>query len=279
MAVLILGLLTFRQPSVCGQVVDDQPTAEEKKAALDLADRFETRLDETGDIVPVIQELLVADFTGRWVKEKRAYQANEAVRSDRISYVSGIEYSPALLDQATEDDWRQLYSETFNFMQYTNVAMMNKMAPVILKDKNPVDKDEKDLINDVTNIYPRAVLSLFDKHPILRNFITMKDKTPIKTVADLRSVNTTLKEALDILNKSSANKMKMTPESQKVLKAFREKSGDELGPWIGVADRETYGFPKGTRIMTLFSSPMHELTITKVGGQYKIIDARISSPD
>src|SRR5580765_8329481 len=99
LSLLIFSSLTVLQVSAGGQTADYQPTAEEKKAALDIADRFETRLDETSDIAPVIREMFVTDHVTRYVAEVKANRGAEVVKGDSIFFITGIEYSPALLDQ------------------------------------------------------------------------------------------------------------------------------------------------------------------------------------
>ncbi len=59
-------------------------TAEEKRAAGELAERFMNRLDETGDIEPLINEMFAGDFMQRYIKRKQHELLVNKERSSEI---------------------------------------------------------------------------------------------------------------------------------------------------------------------------------------------------
>ena len=104
--ILFVVYHTASLSAVYGQPKKDEITAEEKKAARELADRFIQRLNETGDVEPLIKEMFVSDFMNRYVKEKLEQIKRGDQSGERIWFSPGIEYRSDLLKEATEEDWR-----------------------------------------------------------------------------------------------------------------------------------------------------------------------------
>ncbi len=261
--------------AVYGQTKKDEITVEEKKAANELADRFVKRLNETGDVEPLIKEMFVSDFMNRYVREELEQKKSEKGSSAKILFASGLEYDPRLLKEATEDDWRSLYVNTFNFMNYGLAFMVNAGFKSKASGKE-MDDDEMEKI--MGKMYPSSVMTLLNSNLMLRNmFRKGNDARPIKDVDELREANKVLAKVNRILIGKPEGKL--TAEAQAAFKRALEKMGDLSTPNVGMCDRECYGFERGTRIIALFATPMHALFIAKVGADYKIISARVSSPD
>lgn len=256
--------------TLTGQTIDT-PTETEKKAAHVLAGEFEIKLDDAGSIEPVVKEMFPADHTRVSLDEARRMTANS-----NMVLVPGLELKAKLLNDVSEDEWRQFYVATFDIMQYPMNRMMNRMIEAARKGKNGDDMMDGLKPSD---LYPADVNALLDKDPILRNFVLKKGVgQPISTVEELRRVNAVLGEALTILRNKYAGQAKLTPDARKFIQHFSEGDEKEFGPWLTISDGE-YGLPTGTRIITVFSAGTHALTIAKVGSDYKIIDARFGSPD
>src|SRR5258706_10385675 len=155
-------------PAVYGQAKKDEITAEEKKAANDLAERFIQRLDETGDIEPLTKEMFVSDFMQRYVAENK-HEVAAGHEGKRILFATtGLEYDATLLDQAGEDAWLKLYISSFNVLHYAWVVTFNEGAKYYVKGKTPGDDVLEKTLNDM---YPRPVLDLFNGNPLLKNFV------------------------------------------------------------------------------------------------------------
>ena len=144
-------------PAVYGQPKKDEITAEEKKAARELADRFVKRLNETGDIEPLLKEMFVSDFVGRYVKEKREETQEGHVSVNGIMFTTGLQYDPRLLETATEDDWRALYVNTFSFLNYGLTFMVNVGAKSKASGRE-IDDEEMEKI--MSKMYPSSVTKL-----------------------------------------------------------------------------------------------------------------------
>ena len=67
--------------------------------------------------------------------------------------------------------------------------------------------------------------------------------------------------------------MKMTSDSKKVSILLKQAMADEFGPKLELVETETYDFPEGTRVISIFTPMSNFLLITKVGSEYKIISA------
>lgn len=278
---LIISTLVFSSQAFLlpgySQANNEVLKAEDKAAVIELADRFIQRLDETSEIEPLIKEMFVEDFAARYVKEKKAEAIEENSKpDDDILLTSGLEYKTRLLDEASEEDWRQIQISVFNIMNYMSGNLMNRMAKSILSKKEP---DDDELFRLMMNLFTKKVTNIFDNDRVLRNFIVMKERTPINSLEELRRVNSALAKALEILKKEKTwSSSKMTSEAKQVQKMYREKSGEESAPTLLIADRETFGYPKGTRLVTIFANLMTELTVVKVGNDYKIVQAKLSFP-
>ena len=271
-AVFVSGLLS----EAVAQTKEEVVTAEEKKAAQDIADRFTDRLDETGDVDIVAKELFISDFVERFIQEEKNGESVNTEKARNIHFVPWLSYKTEMLDQASVAEWRQLYVSLFNFSQYGLVVSSNKWSKDILNQREP-EIDEKDAMK----IYPQNVMGVLDAHPILRNLVIKKDSSNmIKSFSEFRSVNVTLAEAIRLLRLANKDKpLRLNPDSRKVQKLFAEKIRQELGPTLDVEDKAHFGFPAKTRFVYVWASVGVRIMITKVGNDYKIVEAVISSPD
>ena len=272
---LLLAGYVLSLPIANAQTTIDKLTVEEKQSITEIGNRFIQRLNESGDVEPLLKEMFVSDFMNRYVKEELDQIKTGDQSGQRILFTSGIEYNSDLLKKATEEDWRALYVNTFNFMQYGFAVMFNAQAKSIATGKRSSDGEFEKLLSEM---YPASVMKMLNGNLILRNFVAKEnDSRPIKNVEELREVNKMLAGANHLLIGTS--KGKLTSESLKVLKLLTAKAGDAISPNLEVCDRECFGFPRGTRNIHAFVTPMHSLLIVKEGADYKILSARHGSPD
>ena len=266
---------------ILAQADTEKPTAEELKAAREISSRFVQRITETGDIEPLIKEMFVADFMRRYVKERKIEERKIETSKDREThtlFAPGTEYDTVLLDKATDEDWRRFYIATFNFMQYGFTYVFNSETKSLAAGKKEDDIDLERLTSDM---YPPTVIELFGTDPVLRNFVRKQGPPrPIRTVEELRNVNSLLEKALKILyTGSAAVNGKLSETSKIVLKKLIENPDKDSDPSLEVCDDECYGFAKGTRMLNVYAVPSYILLIAKVGSDYKVIFAFHGSPD
>jgi len=266
-------LLTISAGSVFSQTTG--LTKEEINATNELVKQFNAQLDSSGQITPLLDKLFVSDFSERYVKEETRRQNGDEKSRTSILYTSGIDYDPSLLKAAIADDWRQFYIATFDFMQYGVAVTLNATAKSMLAGTVP-DEDELEAL--MNNMYPADVMKLINSNVITRNYLRKQDdKRPIRGVDELRETSKVLLQANQILTRSGRGKL--SPDAHKALAIGSKKLGDLLSPRLELCDRECYGFPTGTRLISVFATPMYRLLILKMGENYKILEARHSSPD
>ena len=269
---VILLLLAAIVASPLVQAQADKLTPEEQQAVTTIRDRFNQRLDKEGRLEPLIPDMFISDFGALYAKEKKA----DTDQGPLILLSSGLQFKKEVLDTATGEDWAHARTAAFNFMHVMVVPMLNHMIPALRSGKEPdADKLEKDL----DDLIPQSARDLFAKDPLLGNYIKKEGMAqPIATVGDLRRVSDTIDKGRELIDaKLLPTDKHLSPESAAALKAIMNDK--DFGPWLQIADRETYGFPKGTRFIYFFATPMDALLITKVGSDYKIVSAEVSSPD
>ena len=253
-------------------------TSEERQAAQKVGKSFEQRIGETGKLETAVPEMFVPDFTARWVKEAKARVRDLPSGDSRITFAPGLAYSPQLLDAGDEKDWRELQLATFDLIRIVEVVTMNQMAKAFLSHKEP---DDSEIEAAVEKAFPRSVKDLLADDPILTNFINLHGKPVAMTNAlDLARVARTMRRAVELMENAPGQEgRKFSPDALKMIDQMFKNAGEQLEPQLAVTDRETYGFPKGTRLITFFASPMELLIVVKVGSEYKIVEARITTPD
>jgi len=238
----------------------EQLTSAEIQAVDEVVNRFVQRLEETGNFNLLVKELYTNDFIQRYITQQQKELAEAKSLSPVIFFAPGLEYKPDLLKQATTEDWQRFYIAVHTILCYGILIGMNHTAPALLKGEEPDDKF-------LNNIIPPQVVKLFNGHPILKNFVLMKGATKsIETVEEMRSVVTILEQAVVLLQQESP---KLTEESKKVIEllkeAFRKENPAEI------IEKESYGYPKGTRIITVQTPLMYGLHIVHIGDKYQIV--------
>jgi hypothetical protein len=262
----LTAMLTF-QPALQTMVTLPQSryevTREESKRAQQVADLFVKRMIEAGDLAPVIDELFVADFIQRYIKQRKNI-SQESNAPSEIFFAPGLWYKPELLNQATEDDWRRFYIATFNFLSQVFIVGTNRTANDLLNGRQPD-------VRELESIIPPKTSGFFDAHPILKNFIKMKNKqAPIGALEEMRSATATLEQGLRLLREElGSGQLKPSNEAKKVFEMLIHP--DIFEPVLEVSEKEFYGYPPGTRALLIQPPLMFGLTLVDVNGKYKIV--------
>jgi hypothetical protein len=239
-----------------------QPTPAESKSAQEVAGLFIKRLEETADISRLLGELYVDDFIERYIRQQRKSLIKDQA-AQAIFFAPGLEYRASLLEQATPDDWRRFYVATYSLIYSGFVMGMNRAAKDLLSGKEPSDKILKD-------IYPPKVVKLFGQHPILKNLIEMKERKPIATAEEMRSVIATLEQAVTLLRTDEVRKLyQLTEDSRKIIEMLKQSLTAEAS--VEVADEEFFGYPQGTQVFYVPTPFMLQLIIVNTGGKYRIV--------
>lgn len=255
-----------------GQLVkkSQKLTATETKVVQEIALKFNKQVAETGDISSIIDEFFADDFIERFIKEKkREITKNKRYFSDdKYPFVTFLYFRPDLLDEANSEDWKRLYISTFNFKYFDTISVVNELAKDIIKDKKLEWENLVQLANK-KNWYPPKVFELFENHPNLKGrFLSSFNSEPIKTVEELQNTNVILEQGFQLLKEEKNGKfpIEISEEYKKL-----EKQKPYFGAKIVFNDVEFFGFPKGTKFISVWVSNGYNLYIVKVKGEYKVL--------
>jgi len=235
----------------------------ESQGAQEVANLFIKRLEETADLSRLFSELYAGDFIERYITQQQKSLARDQRASEALFFAPGLEYAPQLLRQATPDEWKRFYVATYNFIYSGFVIGMNRSAKDLLSGKEPSSQILKD-------IYPPKVVKLLGQHPILKNFIEMKERSkPVGTVEEMRSIITTLEQATTLLRGEANKRYELTDDSKRLIELLKQSGMLEAS--VGVTDEEFFGYPRGTRVLYVPTPFMLQLTIVNTDGKYKIV--------
>lgn len=239
-------------------------TKEEAQAAREIAGKFHQQMVETGSMLPLYDELFVADFVARYVQERKQ---EIALRQPRpILLVPGLEYQPKLLGQASVKDWKCLLAAANNFLYYTMSEGIKRLAQTLHEGKEPDAKD-------VEALFPVSVQQLFEPHPVLKNFLLKQgDGHPIGNVEEMHSTAALLEQANLLLQAQRQSRQLGGIAASKLVESVLRERG-VLDPQLTIIDTETYGFPPSTRFVQIVTPGFYTLTIVQVNGQYRILEA------
>lgn len=266
--ILIQALLLF---PLAASRTQDKPTPFETVQAHEIAALFMKRMEETGDLSRVIDELFVEDFIQRYIQEQQG-GPEEANPAATLCFVPGLNYKRDLLTQATTQDWRRFYVATHNVFYHVMLVGLNQFANDLLNDREP---DEGAL----ENLLPPNVMALFDAHPILKNFFESQGESKdIETVEEMRSVTETLEEGLRLMQAAQGNTaVKPTEESKQVFEKFKQTESGE--PTLEISEKEFFGYPAGTRMLWVMTPIFFGIVSVEVNGTQKIVWAELTPGD
>ncbi len=239
-----------------------QPAPAESQRVQQVADLFVKRLEETSDLSQLFAELYASDFIERYIMQQRK-STTKGEAAQTIFFAPGLQYNSKLLEQATPGDWKRLYVATYNFLHYGLVKGMNRAAKDLFSGKLPSEKIAE-------NFYPPKLVKFLDQHPILKNFIKMKERRPIETLEEMQSVITTLEQAMAFLRTKEAKKSyQLTDDSKKLMRLLKAALIEETR--MEVTDEEFFGYPPGTRVFYVPTPFMLVLLVVNTDSKYRIV--------
>lgn len=239
---------------------------DERQEVSRIARLFTEKIENTGNLESVWNDLLVSDFIERYVKQqqKRLSKNDSLIKRERMFFaIPFIKYNADLLDQASPQDWKNLYVLTYNFYHFESVSYSNEIAK--LGDIKPDSDALLKITTESEKFYPHDVIRLFASHPILKDFIKNRVfMSSINTIEELKSVNETLEKALKSLPPAKLSE---------AARAKRQKYAPRLffGEKAEINYEEFYGFPKGTRFINFWTPPGRNLYLAKINGEFKVI--------
>ena len=246
---------------------EEQPTPDETRAVHALVDQFVNRLQETGEIATVMDELFVSDFATRYVNEQRKRVADHPQWYPQIYFAPGLTYLPRLLDEASTNDWRRLSIATHNLVYYGFLIGMNHFAKDLLKGEEP----DLESLENLENIYPSNLVEFLKDDPILKDFILAEGApNPIGNAADMRRVAEKLEQALALLKRGGEPwPPRLTGDGKEALALMRKAFRKGLPPQV--IEGEVFGYLPADRIFVVQTPMIFKLYAINNHGEYQIV--------
>jgi hypothetical protein len=253
----------------------DELTPEEKRAAFTLSDAFTKQWEQSGDMNKIVNSLYAPDFIERFLAEtkrevaedKKRFPASHDSGKGRI-FLPGIEYLPALLEQASPSDWQRLYLAMSELLFYMGTHMTNQMAGSYLQGKEP---DDDKLTGTIERIIPAKMREELSRHPILKNFIVKQtDARPIATAEEMKDVISLLEKTKAQVKQAHGSSVHQTT---KAARTMLDKLMPELLKHVSVETRNesVWGLPPNTRLIAVPTRLLHYIVVAQINGQYKIL--------
>ena len=213
-------------------------TEAENQEAREIVIRFTALFAETRDLTPIVNELYVSDFIERYKKfREEDFSSPVKSNSDGLYFAPGLDYDSRLLAEAGPEDWRRLYIAANNFLLVGMVSALKETPD-----------DATDI--KVTDMYPPSVIKLLDGNPNLANMIVRKRRPKaISSLEEMRDVINTLEQAVAIMRRRQPGKPVRAGDKDWAGAVKMIRDDEFFRPQVEVIDEESFGFPKGTRIL------------------------------
>ncbi|NOT62779.1 MAG: hypothetical protein HOP19_21430 [Acidobacteria bacterium] len=256
---------------------NDELTAEEKRAAIVLANAFMKQWEETGDMKQLVESFYAPDFIECFVEREKRNLAQKGDPAKTREFAFGLAYQPALLETAAREDWQRLYVAMMELTFCLMTHYLNQQAGAMLHGKELEFESEKMMRSFERMLSPEVRKELL-QHRILKSYFSDDDDAlpAIQTVEEMR-------EIAIVLEKTTAS-MKKTVGSnayQPTLVARRLATKLRMGLQPNqVSDgRVEYGLkmPRDAKVIYMPTMLMHFLVIAKVEGHYKVYWAEVIS--
>jgi hypothetical protein len=267
--VVMSALASSLHPTV-GAQTKQQPvlSEDEKREAEQLSQAFTRRLGQTLDMAVVMKEFFLADSVERYLATEKQKASTDRLSS--VFFSPGIVVDISLFERPELEDWQRFYIAENNFM----------LLGFIRATRRNVDFENL----KATDLYPREVIELLDRNPLLSNLILKKSSSRnFKSFEEMRSATATLEQAVAIMHKGLPETIDLEKEvvQQALHKSSVKRPPDEkeleraraelMSPQLEIADSEYFGFPKGTRVISVATFSFHQLLLVKVNGLLKVV--------
>lgn len=244
LAVVLLTFGSAARAALPPRADEPEVTEAENREAREVVIQFTKRFAETRDLTNAVNELYFSDFIERYKKSQAedAGSPRGSKSGDRY-FAPGLDYNTRLLKEAGPEDWRRFYIATNNLLLLGLVALM----------KNPPDVEGSEAPDiKPADLYPQSVIELLDKNPNLSNMILGKGQLrAVGTLEEMRGATNTLEQAVAIVRQAQPGKPVSAGDKDWVDAVKEMKEDKFFKPDVEVTDEEYFGFPKGTRILTV----------------------------
>ena len=260
-------LLTFISPRALA-AQDGEVTAAEEVEARAFAAAYSDRLLETHDYAQVVSEMYADGFMARHLKGGARRAAESADGSEAKTFMLGsitsLRFKSSLAADADNENWPRLYAAAHAMMYYGLLAYLSKM------ENEGVDELDESAYEAFTrDKYPPEAVKILDANPALADFVVYKGRAAVvETPEDLRAVTLALEEAARLTRASLAARM---PSSERIEEEMRVSKSLQAQVDVSlVEDVEAFGYPKGTRLLSVFSAVGYYLILVRDGEKLKV---------
>lgn len=257
-------------------------TAEEQREVLAVVEHFERRMQETGDLAPLIVEMFVPDYAERL--------RQEAINKPLLLMRKGV------AEQASREELARYQ------LAWNNSLYVFGLLIADIESSQATTGEEEEDEDKLINALPPGVLDLFKNDPVLGGLFEEAQKEragenksgagagkigaddeavePIQSVEQMRRLTSTLEQATALARKQPGASPVKLP-----LPVRREGASDEehrtaererVNPRAWVLGEEFYGYPKDTRIFCA-NALMYHLDMVRVGGKLKVLALRLDT--
>lgn len=258
-------------------------TEEEEREAIAVGERFVRRLQETGDVAPLLRELFVADYA-------------ERLRRQESSVRPHLLLGKSVAAQASEEELKRYY------IALNNAGYLGGLLSASYEASQTKDEvDGKEHEPKLEELLPPDIMLLFKNDPILASLTeeqgseriqseeeptrpnemtgeTAPEKesgnAPIQTLEQLRNFTSTLEEAARLSRKHLAALPTRLNWLDRHEGADEEENWEKEREWMSprawVLREDFYGYPEGTRIICMKVLCFH-MDVVRVEGELKIL--------
>jgi hypothetical protein len=276
------GSVVAARTSFAAQEAGDESkiTAAEEQEAREIAERLIRRLQETNDLAPLIGELFVPDYAARLQQEAAEKPLPLLSRS--------------AVEQASQEELVR-YQLAFNNSLYAAGQLF-----LVYKTSHPSEDEEEEEWGAAyyKRMLPPDIIELCKADPILKMLFEEEtperagenrpeasspeesgvidhDDEPIRTVEQLRSFTSTLEQAVALARRHVA------ASPVKLSLTDRHKGANDEANWTAereamrprawlMLNRDSYGYPKGTRLICV-NALIYHMDLIRVDGKLKVL--------
>lgn len=274
------SFITKRAAPAAQQEAEDETkiTEEEKAEAHEVAERFLRRLQETNDLAPLVGEMFVPDYAARLQQEAttkppvllsrsavEGASREELARYD-LALNNGL-YLASLLFLA----YQTSHPEEADVDQKWGAAYYKQLLPPDIIELCKTDPILRVLFEEETN---ESAAENRAGAPVENSNVIDHDDEPVRSVEQLRVFTSTLEQATVLARKHlAALPFKLSLVARQKGASEEENWRAESKSWKPRAwtlNRESYGYPIGTRIFCLDVSIYH-MDLVRVDGRLKVL--------
>jgi hypothetical protein len=273
------SFFTKRATPAAQENVSDETkiTAEEEREAHELAERFLRRMQETNDLAPLVGEMFVPDYAERLGQEasnkplallsKSAVEGasrEELVRYDLalnnslyLASLLFLAYQTSHPAQDVEQEWGATYYKQLLPPDIIELCRNDAILRVLFEEETKESAEENR-----------------SGAPVENSNVIDHDDEPIRTVEQLRGFTSTLEQAIVLARKHLA----ALPRQPALVERHKGASEEEnwtaererFKPRAWRLERDSYGYPAGTRIICL-NVAIYHMDLIRVDGRLKVL--------